>query len=402
MADPEPKPRIAVVTALFPTREQLYRGQAIYFTTRALTEFAEVRVFCPTAEYPDWLRPVRFHYVPSSGAYTPEDVAAEYFRYPAVPLVSRPLNGYMCARRLTPRLRAWRPDVILSYWLYPDGFAAVLAGHKLGIPVVVGSRGSDLLRIGDRATAWFTRRTLRRAAQVLTVSEDLRRHAIQQGARAENVTTVRNGCEARLFGVNDRAAARAHLGIPTEARLVLYVGRLDPGKGIEDLLSAAQRMQAPEGLRMVFLGEGTLQAEFRRSADALGVASRVSFAGACRREEVARWIAACDLLALPSYSEGCPNVVLEAITGGRPVVATTVGGIPEVVNDRCGILVPPGDVEQLARALGRALDADWDPAAIAAQFRRSWRQVAAETMAVCSRLMHDGAAARAGVPDGMR
>ena len=185
-----PRLRIAVVTPLFPSREQLNAGQAIYNTVLGLERWAEVRVFCPSSRYPKGLGPTRFLHVPKDLSYRPAGVDTEYFEYPVLPRISRPFNGYVCARRLTPRIREWQPGVILAYWLYPEGFAAVLAGRRLGVPVVVGSRGSDLRRIGDRATAYFTRRTVREASAVLAVSEDLRQHALRMGAPADRVKTV--------------------------------------------------------------------------------------------------------------------------------------------------------------------------------------------------------------------
>ena len=98
---------------------------------------------------------------------------------------------------------------------------------------------------------------------------------------------------------------------------------------------------------------------------------------------MARWLAASDLLCLPSHSEGCPNVVLEALYSGRPVVATDVGGTPELVDDTCGILVPKGDVPALADALARALARSWDADVISRTHGRTWDDVARETFEVC-------------------
>jgi glycosyltransferase involved in cell wall biosynthesis len=94
-------------------------------------------------------------------------------------------------------------------------------------------------------------------------------------------------------------------------------------------------------------------------------------------------MAAADLVTLPSHSEGQPNVLIEALACGRPVVASDVGGIPEIVDDACGHLVPPGDVDALAAALADALGRDWDEAALSRRFSRSWDAVAAETLAAC-------------------
>ena len=379
-----PRLRIAVVTPLFPSREQLNAGQAIYNTVLGLERWAEVRVFCPSSRYPKGLGPTRFLHVPKDLSYRPAGVDTEYFEYPVLPRISRPFNGYVCARRLTPRIREWQPSVILAYWLYPEGFAAVLAGRRLGVPVVVGSRGSDLRRIGDRATAYFTRRTVREASAVLAVSEDLRQHALRMGAPADRVKTVLNGCDGDIFRPSDRDAARTELGIAPEARLVLYVGRLDEGKGLEELLGAAERLRDVEDLLVVCLGEGLLAGALRKRAADAGLGERVRFPGVGSRHEVARWMAASSLVCLPSESEGCPNVVCEALACGRPVVSTTVGGIPDLVNRLCGILVPAADTERLAQALREALDVPWNSQTIAAQFTRTWNDVAADTFEICN------------------
>jgi glycosyltransferase involved in cell wall biosynthesis len=94
-------------------------------------------------------------------------------------------------------------------------------------------------------------------------------------------------------------------------------------------------------------------------------------------------MAACDLLSLPSYSEGHPNVLVEALACGRPVVSTPVGGVPEVVDESCAILVPPRDADALATALANALERDWDENALSQRFSRSWKTVARETLAAC-------------------
>jgi glycosyltransferase involved in cell wall biosynthesis len=116
---------------------------------------------------------------------------------------------------------------------------------------------------------------------------------------------------------------------------------------------------------------------------ARNLARHVSFAGACSSAEVARWLAAANLLALPSYAEGCPNAVIEALRCGRPVVATAVGGIPELVNGDCGVLISASQAGLLADALDTALNIDWDENAIAKCSGRTWEQVAQETLAIC-------------------
>jgi glycosyltransferase involved in cell wall biosynthesis len=127
--------------------------------------------------------------------------------------------------------------------------------------------------------------------------------------------------------------------------------------------------------------------ELRQRASQPDLRGYVEFLGNLNAEQIARWYAASNLFCLPSYSEGCPNVIIEALACGRPVVATNVGGIPELMDARCGILIPPRDASALADALAKTLDYPWDQEQIASSFRRSWQDMARETYDLCRSLV---------------
>jgi glycosyltransferase involved in cell wall biosynthesis len=176
------------------------------------------------------------------------------------------------------------------------------------------------------------------------------------------------------------------LGLAEDAEMVLYVGRLVAEKGLRELLDAAGRLHGSRPrLQLALVGEGPLRTELQALASATGVP--VHFAGAQPPAEVARWMAASNLVTLPSYSEGHPNVLVEALACGRPVVATPVGGIPEVVDASSGLLVPVRDAAALATGLTQALQRDWDSSTLAARFSRSWQQVAQETLQACEQAL---------------
>jgi glycosyltransferase involved in cell wall biosynthesis len=239
--------------------------------------------------------------------------------------------------------------------------------------------------IPDAITGRMIRRTLRRADYALAVSEDLRQLAVTMGATPERTRTIHNGCDASLFHVADRAEARTELGVASDAQLILFVGRLVEVKGIGELLEAARRLASTHPkLRVVCIGEGVLENELRAK---ISDPALVQFVGRKEPAEVARWMVACDLLCLPSYSEGCPNALLEALFCGRPVVASSVGGIPELVDASCAILVPPRDPAKLAEALADALPRPWDATAIAAHYGRSWDDVGRETFEACQAVL---------------
>ena len=374
--------RILVVTSQFPIAGEPNRGRPVLQTVRELARLADVRVISPVATYPRWARP-RSYLFRAPLPQQMQDCDTEYVSYPALPMVSRPFNGHLCGMAITEAMARFAPDVVLSYWLYPDAFGAMRAASRLGIPWVAGARGSDL-RVRDAVSRMLTGQVVRRARRLLVVSEDLRRVAIERyGAAPDRTITIPNGCNAAIFHPASRSEARRQLGIDEGARLVVYVGRLVPEKGLRELLEAtAMLSQAHPRVELALIGDGPLRDELDQSARRIAGVP-VHLPGAMDASMVARWMAASDLITLPSYSEGHPNVLVEALASGRPVVATHVGGIPEVVDASCGVLVAPRDVHALSVALGQVMDRRWDPDALARRFSRDWSGVARETLQVC-------------------
>jgi glycosyltransferase involved in cell wall biosynthesis len=230
---------------------------------------------------------------------------------------------------------------------------------------------------------------MKRATFVVTKSEHLRERAIQTGINPDKVRTVRNGCNPAVFHLADRGAARLELALDGQADLVLFVGRLDSAKGIFELLDAFALLASRRpNLRLAYVGDGPGADHLRSKAIGLGLETRVLLAGACPSQKVPRWLAAANVLALPSYREGYPNVVIEALSCGRPVIATDVGGIPELVDGSSGILVAPRDSRALANAIQTAMERDWDEQLISEQFHRSWDEAAEELLRVCELSIH--------------
>jgi len=164
---------------------------------------------------------------------------------------------------------------------------------------------------------------------------------------------------------------------------------MDVKKGLRELVEAAVslRPQRPN-LHVYLIGVGPDKPLIESAIQANNADGYIHALPGCAFDDVALWMAAADLVTLPSYMEGCPNVVLEALASGRPVVATNVGGIPEVLSDECGRLVPPRDAGALVQALASVLDRTWDAEAISAHGSRSWETVAAELLKVFESLVN--------------
>jgi glycosyltransferase involved in cell wall biosynthesis len=375
--------KIAVITTYFPSSAEPWQGRSLYQTLRVLAREADVRVFFPNSRYPSLLKPRSRSYGRPDASFGPPDVRVSYHDYPALPVLSRPLNGWNAARVLLPAVRAFAPDLIFSCFLYPEGYAAVRIGKALAVPVAAMGIGSDINRIGDPISAMRTRAVLREADFVVTVSGDLRLKAIAMGARPEKIRAIVNGCDLAVFHVRDRLEARRRLEIDPAAEAVVYIGRMDVRKGLRELVAAAAALgnERPR-LRVYLVGEGPDKPLIQSAIQASNAASYIHALPGCGFDDVAVWMAAADLVTLPSYMEGCPNVVLEALASGRPVVTTNVGGIPEIFSEECGRLVAPRDSRALAQALAAVLDRSWDADAISARGSRSWETVAAELLEV--------------------
>jgi len=223
---------------------------------------------------------------------------------------------------------------------------------------------------------------------MISVARPLSQLLEDLGVAPASIHLVRNGVDTALFHPRDRAACRDELSISRAGSLIVFCGRLEPQKGIVELLAAFERVRAARpDARLVLLGDGVSRDEVR--AHIAGAGGAVIAPGPRPLSEVATWVGACDVFTLPSHNEGTPNVVLEALASGRPVVATDVGGIPDCLADpHTGLLVPARDAHALARALIDALGRTWNPDAIVRAGPGSWRESAQSLHDVLSRVVH--------------
>src|SRR5579859_2081830 len=364
--------RVLILTKIFPNRLEPLSSPFNRQQFAQLAHLCEVQVLATIPWFPcarafsRWSRAGRLLDVPAEDCV--DGLAVRHPRVLLVPRIAPGLSGPLYAASLARTAEAYRGkvDVLLGSWAYPDGFAAVVLARMLGIPAVIKLHGSDMnvvakLRGPRRRLRW----ALPRAQRIVAVSARLRDAALALGAAAARIDVVPNGIDRTRFRPQERDAARRALGLPLDRKVVLYVGHVEHPKGSLDLLHAFARMQRARATPalLAVVGDGAALGECRELAARLGV--DVSFAGARPHDEVPQWLAACDVFALPSWNEGTPNVVLEALGCGRRVVATAVGGTPAVVtSETLGTLVPPRDPPALARALAEALSCEYDPAEV--------------------------------------
>ncbi len=375
--------KIAVISRYFPSSAEPWQGRSAFQTVRLLAQSDDVQVFFPNAAYPPLLKPRSRIFNRVDPAYKVDGVPVKYYNYPALPLLSRPFSGAQVARMLLPDVRRFAPDVLLGVFLYPDAYTALKIGKALGVPVVAMTIGSDINRIGDRFSEKHTRTLLREMDFLVAVSDDLRRKAVAMGAAPQKTRALLNGSDLSVFHPGDRSKARERLYIEEDTEAVVYIGRQDVKKGLRELVEAAAALRRSRPrLHVYMVGEGPDRPVIEAAIAGCDAGAYIHALPACKFDEVAVWMTAADVVTLPSYMEGCPNVVIEALACGRPVVSTRVGGIPELVTDEVGRLVEPRDAKALEQALDEVLDRSWDAAAISARGSRSWGDVAAELRGV--------------------
>jgi len=382
--------KILSVTTLYPSEAAPQSGVFVRSRLQAMAEMAEVIVVAPQplVTYQEGrpqlgrlsqrhsvdgkievLRPVWF-YPPAAGAFNPLFLAA------------RILPTVIWIRR------RFRFDLIDAHFGYPTGVAAWLLAKLIGIPFSITLRGSETLHADHALRRWSLKKALRGAARVIAVSERLREFAISAGVDPSRALTVPNGVDGSLFRYRTQSECRAKLGLDPQQRIILTAGHLIELKGHHRVIAALAGLPGAHlyiagGPGGVASNEDQLRMQVRLS----GIQDRVHFLGPVDQQTLAALMGASDLFCLASSREGWPNVVQEALSCGTPVVAADVGAIPQMITDRVGIIVPPGDDAALQSALERALATCWSRESIAAfGSRRSWPQVGNEVMTVLAGL----------------
>lgn len=361
---------------LYPTPADRGRGVFIQQLASELVKHMPLVVICPLPWLPRkgvlrrWFSAA---YNDETLPYHRADQAIDvyYLRYPLLPKISEPIHAWLmlifCWRRLNRIVRRHNIRAVLGHWVYPDGLAIATFSRRRRLPVVLTALGSDINRDLHRPVIGSqVRRALRLADFVTTVSEPLRDAIQRTGISAERIRYIPTGVDQVKFAIRDRIACRAALGIDQREIMVVAVGRLVPVKGYDILLNAVALIPAHHLLKVYIIGEGPLRESLNADAQRLGIGKVVKFLGEVSHLELPQWLGAAHALCLSSRNEGQPNVVLESLSAGRPVVATDVGGIRQLVNAENGVVCAPKDPQALSEALIAVFSRPWDPVAIRA------------------------------------
>ncbi len=376
------KMKILVLTDMFPGKGDSTSGIFVYELSKAISCKNQVLII-----HPQIWNPLRGEFYRKDTYYNHfNDIEVYRPRLFVLPkgdrLFFRAFIFFLTALPLVARLRRkFCFDLIHAHMAGPAGFAAALLGIILRKPVIITAHGSDIHSFPKH---FFLKHmvvfTLKRATQIVAVSQSLKDSMLKMINLRREIFVIRNGANHEVFFPTDKTIARKQLNLPHDKKIILFIGNLLPIKGIDLLLHAFANISKKDSTKLIIIGKGESACELKDLTSELHIDTHVSFIGIKKHNEIPLWLNACDVFCLPSRNEGFPTVIVEALACGRPVIATRVDGIPEAVtNDTLGILVEPNNTEELAAALNKALEKEWDYQAIAEYGKRfSWDTIAEE------------------------
>ncbi|MEZ7170349.1 glycosyltransferase [Sporosarcina sp. OR05] len=247
-----------------------------------------------------------------------------------------------------------------AHYAFPTGFISMMGKKLFNLPYIVTVHGGDIDKMASKNAriAAMTKKILLAADAVIVVGERLKKDVIERfNVPEENVQVMSMGVDTSVFVPLEKSEARKELGIPSEQKMVLYVGNMIEAKGILELLEASAILQKEDpNITLYLIGsdkdKGFMEKFQEKTAStAVPVVHQLPM----QQREVAKWIAAADLFVLPSHHEGFGLVALEAMAIGTPVVGTDVGGLSYLLADNTGILVEPRNAVALAKGMRQAL-----------------------------------------------
>jgi len=280
-----------------------------------------------------------------------------YPTYLYTPKLLRRHYGLFYWRSIQPALRhlekSFRPELVIGYWLHPDGAAALRAAQRYEVPCLAFSGGSDLrLLPNNRKRRIEIERTLTHADRLIVVSHELAERAQKLGMPADRTDVIYRGVDHHCFYPSDQIQARDHCKVDRDAIVVFWAGRFEPVKNPTMLFHAAVAWRKRWGkrLRVLIAGDGSMRRQLRKLRTELELTECVRFEGNLCQHELALRYNAANVTVLTSHSEGIPNVLLESIACGVPFVATDVGGISEIATEGIDRLVAADEIDEFAEA----------------------------------------------------
>ena len=362
---------ILFISTQFPNPSEPNRGVFSLQIVRELASFAGVKVIAPVPtiapfNFIDSFKRYPTNYViPAVEQYS--GITVYHPKYRALPGMGfvHHLALYRTLKSLVVTIHSdWPIDAVNCHWIFPDGVAVQRICAELQIPVMLTPLGTDLNLFSEyRLRRSAIRDALLKADMISVLSAPMRERCLSMGVDHDKILVIPNGVDVDKFSLRDPVLCRRKLGLPDDVEPILFIGSLVPVKGVSSLLKAYALLRRDQGqgsVKLYILGQGFLGDELKRQACDLEIIGDTVFVGAVAHDALPEWIGAARCLCLPSLSEGHPNVMMEALACGIPVVASAVGSIPDYVTPSTGHLVAAGDHVDLCRKLKLCLSFRYD------------------------------------------
>jgi len=374
--------KIVVFTTLFPNSKMPDRVPFIKARVKHLADLCEIRVVAPIPYFPRLRfdkRRFLFNQIPLEEEI--EGLKVYHPRYFITPKILRSFYGIFMFLSVFKFIKNVRKnfdfDLIDAHFVYPDGLAAVLLGKALRKKVIINARGTD---INWYPKFWLIRKqikyVLNKAGAIISVSDSLKDAMVKIGCAPDKIKVIPNGVDQDKFFPVQKTEVRKALGLPTDKRIILSIGNLIEGKGFHILMEAV-KLTNRKDVHLIVVGEGSYRPQLEKLIQILGLGKQVSLVGQKPHNDLHKWYSAADIFCLISAKEGRPNVVLESLSCGTPVITMNNWGLSNLVNNDSGFLLDSYESQKVAGIIDKVLEVKWDQGKVKNSVRSlSWQDMA--------------------------
>lgn len=355
--------RIAMLSHSYPYVEGSHAGQFVHELASTLVKQGHsiyALIPTPSQDPPQTLDGVNLVYYRAHDKVSYGHADSQYVRKPRLSVALSLVSAIWTLNNL---VRKEDMDLLHAHWAVPMGFVGSVVKSLRGTPLVITTHGRDIYNDQETganiSSLWFVRPFLRFALQkadgVVAVSQDCKRYAVQAGAASRKTKVIYNGVNTKAFspGQDRKQEISQRLQIDLSATWILFVGTLAEYKGIDILIRSLRRLiDSGEQAIALIIGDGPDREALIELRDSLGLEDKVRFLGSIPNVDLPPYINSCDVFVLPSRRESFGIAAVEAMACAKPVVATRVGGLQEIIDDnQNGLIVEPENVDQLTHAL---------------------------------------------------
>lgn len=362
--------RILVLSSMYPKDINSISGVFIHHQLKALQkEGCKIKVISPVPYVPKILsfntKYKKYKQIPKYINY--DGVPVYYPRYFRLP--GKWFGGISCytiyygiKKVINSIITEFKPHIFQVYTATPDGYVGLILRKKYNIPLICSFRGSDINSYPkyNKLTYYLTKKVILESDQITAVSNALKIVAEGIGKPKKEIQVVYNGCDSKMFSYNkkERLRIRKELRISLKKLVIIFVGSLVKSKGIFELLTAFIKLNYKyTNLYLILIGNVPDRTVLDKIISSNYINNKICLLGEIPQNEIPYWLSASDIFVFPTYNEGLPNAIMEAMACGLPVVATEIGGIPEVVKDgENGILIDKKNVKSIVHSLEKLIE----------------------------------------------